>query len=183
MRFFWGGHFEFFKLAILIFFASSQWKKHPVYMRHPFFSALFFSESWERSCPNFYAHDCSSTTYLILPAAIQCKDLLIEVANPDRQYVISFQLNWAVLIFSLLTSDTLATTNISALFSFTAVRVSQMFKLVNQCWPQIFQVKYTQRMWENQKKWKFFDIFNRLKPFKVLVHTALYPVYWAQAID
>ena len=59
----------------------------------------------------------------------------------------------------------------------------RMFKLVNQCWPQVFLIKYTQRMWENQKKWKIFDIFNRPKPFKVLVHTALYPVYWAQAID
>ena len=51
------------------------------------------------------------------------------------------------------------------------------FKLVNQCWPQIFLVKYTQRKWENQKNLKNFDIFNPLKPFKVLVHTAIYPVF------
>ena len=42
-------------------------------------------------------------------------------------------------------------------------------------------------MWENQIFKKKFDIFNPLKPFKVLVmvlvHTALYPVYGAQAID
>ena len=47
----------------------------------------------------------------------------------------------------------------------------RMFKLVKWCQPQVFLVKYTQRMWENQKKSKNFDIFNPLKPFKVLVHT------------
>ena len=38
MRFFWGGHFEFFKSAILnFFFASYQWKTQPIYMRYHFF--------------------------------------------------------------------------------------------------------------------------------------------------
>ena len=60
----------FFEATILNFlsqpfwfiFALSQWKKHPVYMRHHFFSALWmvFPESWKRSCLNFYAHDCST---------------------------------------------------------------------------------------------------------------------------
>ena len=62
-------------------------------------------------------------------------------------------------------------------------RVSQMFKLVNQCWPQVFLVKYTHRIRGNQKYLIFFDIFTCPKPFKVLVHTALYPVQWIQAID
>ena len=55
MRFFWVGHFEFF-------FASSQWKKQTFHMRYHFFSTLWmvFPESWKRSCPNFYAHDCTS---------------------------------------------------------------------------------------------------------------------------
>ena len=38
-------------------------------------------------------------------------------------------------------------------------------------------------MWENQKYFKNFDTLNRLKPFKVLIHTAVYPVYQVQAID
>ena len=53
-----------FKSAILnFFFASSHWKMQPVSMRYHFFSALWmvFPESWKRSCPNFYAHDCSLT--------------------------------------------------------------------------------------------------------------------------
>ena len=38
MRFFWGGHFEFSKSAILIFFiASSLWKIQPFYMKYCFF--------------------------------------------------------------------------------------------------------------------------------------------------
>ena len=47
------GHFEFF-------FASSLWKIQPFY-EISFFSALWmvFPESWKRSCPNFYAHDCT----------------------------------------------------------------------------------------------------------------------------
>ena len=32
----------------------------------------------------------------------------------------------------------------------------RMFKLVNQCWPQVFLVKYTHRMWGNQKYLDFF---------------------------
>ena len=36
-EFFLGGHFEFFKSAILIFFASSLWKIQPFYMRYHFF--------------------------------------------------------------------------------------------------------------------------------------------------
>ena len=51
----------------------------------------------------------------------------------------------------------------------------RMFKLVNWCWSQVFLVEYTHRMWGNQKYFNFFDIFNWPKPFKVLVHTALYP--------
>ena len=38
MRFFWGGHFEFSKSAILnFFFASSLWKIQPFYMKYHFF--------------------------------------------------------------------------------------------------------------------------------------------------
>ena len=38
MRFFWGGHFEFSKSAILnFFFASSLWKIQPFFMRYHFF--------------------------------------------------------------------------------------------------------------------------------------------------
>ena len=40
IRFFWGGHFEFSKLAILIFFASYQWKTQPIYMRYHFFCTM-----------------------------------------------------------------------------------------------------------------------------------------------
>ena len=38
MSFFWGGHFEFSKSAILnFFFASYQWKTQPIYTRYHFF--------------------------------------------------------------------------------------------------------------------------------------------------
>ena len=61
MRFFWGGHFEFFKSAILIFFCFIS-VKNPAHLYEVlFFSALWmvFPESWKRSCLNFYAHDCN----------------------------------------------------------------------------------------------------------------------------
>ena len=62
MRFFWGGHFEFFKSAILIFFFCFTFVKNPDLLYEVWiFSALWmvFPESWKRSCPNFYAHDCN----------------------------------------------------------------------------------------------------------------------------
>ena len=34
---------------------------------------------------------------------------------------------------------------------YMVTRVSQMFKLGNQCWPQVFLVKYTHRIRGNQK--------------------------------
>ena len=55
-----------------------------------------------------------------------------------------------------------------------ALGCSKMFKLENQCWPQVFLVKNTHRMWENINYLKIFDIFNRLKPFKVLIHLNIY---------
>ena len=60
MRFFWVDHFEFFKSAILIFFCFISVKKAACLYEVSFFSALWmgFPESWKRSCPNFYAHDC-----------------------------------------------------------------------------------------------------------------------------
>ena len=41
-----------------------------------FFSALWmvFPESWKRSCPNFYAHDCNSDI-------LKTKILLVETWN------------------------------------------------------------------------------------------------------
>jgi hypothetical protein len=39
------------------------------------------------------------------------------------------------------------------------IECPRMFKLVNQCWPQIILVKYTYRMWGNQKYLIFFYIF------------------------
>ena len=61
MRFFWGGHFEFSKSAILIFFCFISVEKAARLDKVSFFSALWmaFPESWKRSCPNFYAPDCS----------------------------------------------------------------------------------------------------------------------------
>ena len=60
MRFFWGGHFEYSKSAILNFFLLHLCEKSSPEVS--FFSALWmvFPESWKRSCPNFYAHDCMS---------------------------------------------------------------------------------------------------------------------------
>ena len=64
------GKRAFFKSAILNFFFQIfffafvffQWKKLWFSYDVSFFSALWmvFPESWKRSCPNFYAHDCSS---------------------------------------------------------------------------------------------------------------------------
>ena len=63
MRVFWGGHFEISKSAILIFFRFISVKKVARLYEVSFFSALWmvFPESWKRSCPNFYAHDCRSS--------------------------------------------------------------------------------------------------------------------------
>ena len=57
---FWVGHFEFFESAILIFFCFISVKKAARSYEVSFISALWmvFPESWKRSCPNFYAHDC-----------------------------------------------------------------------------------------------------------------------------
>ena len=57
-----------------------------------------------------------------------------------------------------------------------AVVCPKMFKLVNWCWKQVFLVKYTKRIKGNQKKSKNLIYSSRLKPFKVLVHNALYTV-------
>ena len=59
----WG----FFEASILnflgrwILFCFISVKKSSPFIWGIFFSALwmFFPESWRRSCPNFYAHDCS----------------------------------------------------------------------------------------------------------------------------
>ena len=52
---------RFFESAILIFFASSQWKHAAHSYEVSFISVIwiFFSESWKRLHPNWYAHDCS----------------------------------------------------------------------------------------------------------------------------
>ena len=60
MRFSWGGHFEFSKSVNFFCFISV--KKAACLYEASFFSTLWmvFPESWKRSCPNFYAHDCTS---------------------------------------------------------------------------------------------------------------------------
>ena len=61
MRFFRGGHFEFFKSAILNFFFCFISEKNPANFHEvSFFSALWmvFPESWKRRAADFYAHHC-----------------------------------------------------------------------------------------------------------------------------
>ena len=63
------GKWGFFEAAILNFLSRPFWiffcfisVKNPAHLYEvSFFSALWmvFPESWKRSCPNFYAHDCS----------------------------------------------------------------------------------------------------------------------------
>ena len=63
------GKWGFFEAAILNFLSRPFWfffcfisVKNPAYLYEvSFFSALWmvFPESWKRSCPNFYAHDCN----------------------------------------------------------------------------------------------------------------------------
>ena len=52
---FWVSHFEFFFCFISVKNAARSYEVS-------FISALWmvFPESWKRSCPNFYAHDCNS---------------------------------------------------------------------------------------------------------------------------
>ena len=90
MRFFWGGHFEFSKSAILNFFASSLWKIQPFYMRYHFFSALWmvFPESWKRSCPNFYAHDCTQVTIKFLIEGNGIKEYGWLLMSLARKYIL-----------------------------------------------------------------------------------------------
>ena len=51
----------FFEASILNFFCFISVKKAARLYEVLFFSALWmvFPESWKRSCPNFYAHDCT----------------------------------------------------------------------------------------------------------------------------
>ena len=63
------GKWGFFEAAILNFLSRPFWiffcfisVKNPALLYEvSFFSALWmvFPESWKRSCPNFYAHDCT----------------------------------------------------------------------------------------------------------------------------
>ena len=48
----------FFFLFFLLHFKEN---KQPIHMRYHFFLhyGCFFSESWQRGCPNWYAHDCN----------------------------------------------------------------------------------------------------------------------------
>ena len=59
--FFWGGHFESLSRPFWIFFCFISLKNAAHSYEVAFFSALWMvlPESWKRSCPNFYAHDCS----------------------------------------------------------------------------------------------------------------------------
>ena len=67
------GKWGFFEAAILNFLSRPFWiffcfisVKNPALLYEvSFFSALWmvFPESWKRSCPNFYAHDCMNSLY------------------------------------------------------------------------------------------------------------------------
>ena len=69
------GKWGFFEAAILNFLSRPFWiffcfisvKKPARLYKVSFFSALWmvFPESWKRSCPNFYAHDCISHSLYI----------------------------------------------------------------------------------------------------------------------
>ena len=70
------GKWGFFEAAILNFLSRPFWiffcfisVKNPALLYEvSFFSALWmvFPESWKRSCPNFYAHDCTGgAAYLV----------------------------------------------------------------------------------------------------------------------
>ena len=68
------GKWDFFEAAILNFLSRPFWiffcfisVKNPALLYEvSFFSALWmvFPESWKRSCPNFYAHDCTQRKLL-----------------------------------------------------------------------------------------------------------------------
>jgi len=70
------GKWGFFEAAILNFLSRPFWiffcfisVKNPALLYEvSFFSALWmvFPESWKRSCPNFYAHDCRYNTITAL---------------------------------------------------------------------------------------------------------------------
>ena len=54
------------------------------------------------------------------------------------------------------------------------------FKLVNQCWPQIFLVKYTHRMWGNQnfqKKFLIPSLAQSPSKFKYIRHYIPYSAF------
>ena len=79
------GKWVFFEVAILNFLSRQFWiffcfisVKNPALLYEvSFFSALWmvFPESWKRSCPNFYAHDCISS--------VTNKLTLFWTANPN----------------------------------------------------------------------------------------------------
>ena len=70
------GKWGFFEAAILNFLSRPFWiffcfisVKNPALLYEvSFFSALWivFPESWKRSCPNFYAHDCTLSEINVL---------------------------------------------------------------------------------------------------------------------
>ena len=69
------GKWGFFEAAILNFLSRPFWiflcfisvKNPAILYEVSFISALWmvFPESWKRSCPNFYAHDCTYLTQLV----------------------------------------------------------------------------------------------------------------------
>ena len=86
MSFFWGGHFEFSKSAILIFFCFISVNNPALLYEVTFFSSIWmvFSESWKRSCSNFNAHDCN---IWMVPNKWKLKPKANQLNSPTRQHV------------------------------------------------------------------------------------------------
>ena len=120
------GKWGFFEAAILNFLSRPFWiffcfisVKNPALLYEvSFFSALWmvFPESWKRSCPNFYAHDCNSSPHRwychfwdwhnwYLTLLIKLKLIFVNIGTLNYWYWAQFTLTFVKLDISDLRND------------------------------------------------------------------------------
>ena len=103
------GKWGFFEAAILNFLSRPFWiffcfisVKNPALLYEvSFFSALWmvFPESWKRSCPNFYAHDCKyfccSYLYVFNPCSLCMSTFTLSIQSYLVYNVVQDCITWS----------------------------------------------------------------------------------------
>ena len=93
-------------------------------------------------------------SYIILHMQIGNDTIFYPESNQLKHpnFFLKIIITWIILQYSI-QSHTYRKETIFFLGESTILPLGcpRMFKLVNQCWPQVFLVKYIHRMWGNQK--------------------------------